>query len=819
MADAPCAHHGRPAHAPAGSVYIAWADNLMRRLTEKMLPKDANLLDALIQASPAGIAVADLNHKIVLINPAFSRIFGYTPEECVGRMINDLIVPPEAQASFQNNARLVLGGSTVLGMLRRNRKDGTVVDVECYAVPVSSNGESHGVVAVYQDVTQRVMAEAALRQSEEVFRMLSATVPVGIFRTDENGTPVYVNERLTEITGISAEQSCSNHWIDSVHSEDRERVQLQWQDAVRQGKDFADEHRIVKSDGEIVWVAVRARWARGLDGNLLSLVGAVEDVTAVREAHETLRRAKEAAEAASRAKGEFLANMSHEIRTPLNGILGMTDLALDTELTSEQREFIDIVKLSADSLLSVINDILDFSKIEAGKLDLEALDFNLRDCLESTMKMLALRADEKRLELLCDVGAEVPEIVCGDSTRVRQVVVNLVGNAIKFTSQGEVELRVRSEAGENGDCLVHFIVSDTGIGIPADKQKLIFDPFSQADTSTTRKYGGSGLGLTISTRLVGMMQGKIWVESEPGRGTCFHFTARLGVGSTNVMQLACAASPEVLRGVRVLVVDDNHTNRRILQGMLTRWEMKATLVEGGEEALAELSRAREAGEPYGLILTDLLMPKMDGFGLIEQIRQRPDLSTATIMMLTSAGQRGDAAHCQELGVAAYLMKPIRQCELREAIAKVVGARGQQDAVPLVTRFSLTPAGAPGVCLRVLLAEDNPVNQKVVTRLLEKRGHSVVVAGNGREALDALGKEPFDLVLMDVQMPEMDGFETTAAIRENEKSSGVHQPVVALTANAMKGDREQCLAAGMDAYLTKPIRSAELDALLAAYVPG
>ena len=769
--------------------------------------------------SPVAIAVADLNHKITLTNPAFNRIFGYAPEECVGKTVNDLIVPPEVETGFQENAQLVLGGGVVKGTMRRKKKDGSVVYVESYAVPISSHGERQGIVAVYQDVTQRVVAESALRQSEEVFRMLSATAPVGIFRTDANGTPEYVNERLTEITGITTEQSCGNRWVDSLHPEDQERALLLWNIAVQRGEDLIDEHRIVRSDGKIVWVAVRARWARSPDGKLHSFVGVVEDITAIRESHEKMRKAKEAAEAASRAKGEFLANMSHEIRTPLNGIVGMTDLALDTDLTPEQREFLDIVKLSADSLLAVINDILDFSKIEAGKLEMETLDFDLRDCLESTMKMLALRADEKRLELLCDVAAEVPECVRGDSTRLRQVVVNLVGNAIKFTSEGEVGLRVQCEASENSDCILHFVVSDTGIGIPPDKQKLIFDSFSQADTSTTRRYGGSGLGLTISTRLVGMMQGKIWVESEAGHGSRFHFTARLGVGSAKAIQLASPTPPEILRGVSVLVVDDNRTNRRILQGMLTGWEMKPTLVAGGKEALTELSRAREAGEPYGLILTDLLMPDMDGFGLIEKIRQRPDLSTATIMMLTSAGQRGDAAHCQKLGVAAYLMKPIRQSELREAIARVVGAKDQQDTVPLITRFSLAPASAPAVCLRVLLAEDNLVNQKVVMRLLEKRGHRVVVAANGREALDALGKQNFDLVLMDVQMPDMDGFEATAVLREQEKISGVHQSVVALTANAMKGDREQCLSAGMDGYLSKPIRSDELDAILANYLPG
>jgi signal transduction histidine kinase/CheY-like chemotaxis protein len=549
-----------------------------------------------------------------------------------------------------------------------------------------------------------------------------------------------------------------------------------------------------------------------------------ENATYLRQANESLAteiiersRAESAAEAASRAKSEFLANMSHEVRTPLNGIMGMTDLALETELTSEQREYLQTVKMSSDALLAVINDVLDFSKIEAGKVDLEVNDFNVRDCLESTLKTLALRADEKGLELLCEVAPEVPEVVRGDSSRLRQVVVNLVGNAIKFTDEGEVALKVHVEAEDGEDRILRFTVSDTGIGIPQDKRESIFDPFSQADNSTTRKYGGTGLGLTISTRLVAMMGGKIWLESEVGRGSQFHFTARLGVADAKAIKVGTVAPPEILRGVKVLIVDDNRTNRRILEGMLKRWEMRSTSVEDGEDALAQLSVAREAGEPYRLILTDMHMPKMDGFELIKRIREMPELSMATIMMLTSAGHRGDAARCQELGVSAYLLKPIRQSELREAIARVLGAREQEGAIPLITRFSLQDARDPAAFLRVLLAEDNPVNQRLGVRLLEKRGHRVVVAANGREALEALDKESFDLVFMDLQMPEMGGLEATAVLREKEKGSGIHQPVIALTAHAMKGDQERCLTAGMDGYLAKPIKPQELDEILQSYV--
>jgi two-component system sensor histidine kinase/response regulator len=410
--------------------------------------------------------------------------------------------------------------------------------------------------------------------------------------------------------------------------------------------------------------------------------------------------------------------------------------------------------------------------------------------------------------------------VRGDSNRLRQIIVNLVGNAIKFTDKGEIALNVAVDVDTGGtnDRTLHFTVSDSGIGIAPEKQKLIFQPFSQADASTTRKYGGTGLGLTISVRLVEIMGGKMWVESEVGTGTRFHFTVRLQT-SEKPKEVSTIAPLEKLRDVKVLVVDDNRTNRRILEGMLKRWEIKCTLVETGEEALAQLSSAWQAGVPYGLLLTDMHMPEMDGFGLIERVRQMPELCTASIMMLTSAGHRGDGERCQKLGVSAYLLKPIRQSDLYEAITRVLGAREQGDAIPLVTQYPLPDARDPAKFLRVLVAEDNFINQLLATRLLEKRGHHVMMTANGLEALAALERESYDLVLMDVHMPEMDGLAATSALRKNEKDrgDGIHQLVIALTASAMKGDRERCLAAGMDGYLTKPIRPQELDTLLEGYL--
>ncbi len=665
-------------------------------------------------------------------------------------------------------------------------------------------------------IKDREVAEKELVRSEARLRSMTDSAPDAIIQIDSPGRVVYWNMAAVNIFGYEESdiigENMSNHLI---ANEDRDRlmeqVDIQKGTVVGKALNTPIELAGLRKNGQKFPIEISLSSVKlGDDWNT---VGVLRDITERKMDEAELEEAMKQAHEASLAKSEFLANMSHEIRTPMNGIIGMTDLALDTKLDRDQHEYLNAVKSSADSLMRVINDILDFSKIEAQKLDIESIDFHLRDTVGDTMHTLALRAAAKDLELAFHIPHDIPDIVIGDPGRLRQIIVNLVGNAIKFTSEGEVVLYLKTKTESEEGIELHFSVVDTGIGIPSDKQKDIFDSFTQADTSTTRHFGGTGLGLAISGSLVEMMGGRIWIESEVGTGSTFHFTIRLGV-QRNYETVCELREPAVLEGTPVLVVDDNATNRRILQEILTNWRMRPTCVESGPQAIEEIRRTNLSGEPYSLMLLDYNMPGMDGFDLTTHINNDPELGGLTIIMLTSSGQRGDAARCRELGISAYLTKPVKQSSLLDAIMTLLGGTTVVESATtanLLTRHSIRENKH---ALRILIVEDNAVNQTVALKMLEKLGYSADIAENGEEALSALEAYPYDLVFMDCQMPVMDGYEATRQIRNPASKVRNHKiPIVAMTANAMKGDSEACIDAGMDDYISKPVDPKALITIL------
>jgi two-component system, sensor histidine kinase and response regulator len=641
---------------------------------------------------------------------------------------------------------------------------------------------------------------AAKEASEERYRSVVEQTAEGIFLVEpESGRILESNAAFQNLLGYTPEEVL-RLTIHDFTVDGHESAELSSSGKAATADSMSGERQYRLKDGSLRIVSVNTSSISYGGRSLFCTV--VRDITERKRADEELQRAKEAAEAASEAKSEFLANMSHEIRTPMNGIIGMTELALDTNLTAEQRDYLGSVKTSAGSLLTLVNDILDFSKVEAGKLDIEEVDFSLRDTLANTLKPLSLRAHQKGLELAINVSPDVPDALIGDPVRLRQILVNLIGNAIKFTEKGEIVVQAQIvQRNEDGVCL-RLSVTDTGIGIAPEKQDQIFRAFTQADGSVTRIYGGTGLGLAISSKLVQMMDGKIWVDSELDRGSAFHFTVRL---KAQRAQRASTSPLEVtsieLRGMPVLVVDDNVTNQRILERMLNSWKMKPVVVGSGEAALSALKAAHDSGEPFRIVLLDAEMPEMDGFTLAEQIRQVPELSAVVIMMLTSITGRADVAQSRELGIKAYLVKPIVESNLFDAIIKALDATSE---IPEATRVHNLSSRGDRPPLRILLAEDNETNQRVAANLLEKHGHSVTVVCNGKEAVAAYESESFDLILMDLHMPGMGGLEATGCIRQKEQDTNNHIPIIALTARAMKGDREKCIKAGMDGYLSKPI---------------
>lgn len=647
-------------------------------------------------------------------------------------------------------------------------------------------------------------AEKSLRREKAVIRTLMDQMPDYIFVKDKNGQFKDVNKALLKEMGLTDfQQAAGKTDIDFFPPKLAEAFMRDDQKVIQEEKPMINRQEVMEDQqGKQRTLLTTKLPLIDDDGEVIGIIGISRDITDLKRQELALQEARHAAEAANRAKSEFMANMSHELRTPLHGIMGMTELALDMDLTSQLRQHLETVDECADTLLMIVNDILDFSKIESGKFELDHTNFLVREVIEHTVDMLANRAHAKKLELISGIDPDVPDAVIGDPVRLRQIVTNLIGNAIKFTESGEVALRVSIASLQSDRVSLHFSVRDTGIGIPEKTQRKIFEAFTQADTGTTRKYGGTGLGLTISSHLVSQMGGTLEVRSKEGHGSEFFFTITLELQVDSASRTS-VETPEALHGTQILLVDDNGTNLAVLQQMLTNWQMNSTAVTSPADALNLLKDAYQSGNPYPMMITDLQMPDMTGIELVKNIRETPEIADTTVLMLTSSEKEGDSVKAEQLNISAFIRKPCRQSRVLEAILNTAGMtlskEGKKESGPVISKR-----------LRILLAEDSPVNQTLVLGIMKKQGHEVVVTNNGNQAVEKVKQDPnFDLVLMDVQMPGMDGFVATRAIRHHEKSTGNHVLIIAMTAHAMKGDRERCLAAGMDAYVPKPIKGPRL----------
>ena len=781
------------------------------RLREKIEANQA-LLQNIMNTLGEGVFTLDAQGLCTFMNPEAEKILGYEFAALSGRRMHDIIHCRLPDGSYLHEDDCLIKKTVSSGQVFRSdleyfqHQSGRLFPVAIVASPIFENGVIVGSVSAFQDVSARIAADNALRESEMKQRMLIDNAADAVFVGSADERWIYINDLALTMLGYTREELVGTKMYDLLPPELSVVAEKTFLQHIREKKLVRTEIKLRKKDGDLVPVEMNA--ALLPDG---SMYGSCRDITERLRFEAALIQAKEDAEAANTAKSEFLATMSHEIRTPMNGIIGMTELALDTYLAQEQREYLELVKFSSYSLLGIINDILDFSKIESGKVILEKIDFEIRELLASCLKALAVRASQKGIELVYKIDAEVPDVLVGDPGRLHQIITNLVGNAIKFSEDGDIVLDVQLVRRDDREVDVYFAVTDHGIGIPLEKQATIFSPFSQADASTTRKYGGTGLGLTISSRLVQSMQGSLALNSEPGRGSTFYFTVRFGIGVSSVAEV----SSKELTGLHALIVDDNAINRHFFLDTLRNRGIHATAVSSGAEALKLLTDSSPTQQKIDVVLLDVCMPEMDGFDFLMQLRVNSEGSLPKIIVLSSAGSPEDARKCREIGIQEYVTKPISPQELLNSIRAAI------DGVPLrhQLRLSSPDAHFSGLTpLKILVVEDNVVNQKLVISLLNKWHHSATIAATGLIALRKYEQEQFDLILMDMQMPEMGGIEATQRIREMEVSHPErrHTPIIAMTANAMPGDWERCLAAGMDHYLSKPIKATQLQNLLHQY---